>query len=205
MSSRSIGRGRCPKCGQEGVIVINAIGGQRYVYFRHGRRWCYIGPLREALPYLGLELQLEEITESTSRASKSSGEAVHKMQLRGIKLSTRLLLLTTLSCLALILTIVLVGQGLLGKTGNAEGTRIIVIGDIVLVNTTPDELIRDLLNALIYLSKHNCTYNYTEIECRRINETALLCEDNPPFVVDLRYAINLSGIIQRALRMGKRG
>ncbi|NPB00853.1 MAG: hypothetical protein GXO10_05710 [Crenarchaeota archaeon] len=44
MSSRSLGRGRCPKCGQEGVIVIKTISGYEYVYFRHGRKWCYIGP-----------------------------------------------------------------------------------------------------------------------------------------------------------------
>lgn len=45
MSSRSIGRGICPKCGEEGVFVVKRIGDREYVYARHGRSWHYIGPL----------------------------------------------------------------------------------------------------------------------------------------------------------------
>jgi len=44
MSSRSVGRGRCPRCGQDGIIVVKCVSGREYVYFRHGRKWCYIGP-----------------------------------------------------------------------------------------------------------------------------------------------------------------
>ncbi len=45
MSSRSIGRGRCPRCGCEGVVVVKEISGRFYIYFKHGREWCYVGPL----------------------------------------------------------------------------------------------------------------------------------------------------------------
>jgi len=44
MSSRSIGRGICPKCGQEGTIYIRRVGNREYIYFKHGKKWCYIGP-----------------------------------------------------------------------------------------------------------------------------------------------------------------
>ena len=42
MSTRSIGRGICPKCGG---VVIKRLGDREYVYVKHGRIWHYIGPL----------------------------------------------------------------------------------------------------------------------------------------------------------------
>ncbi len=47
MSSRSIGQGTCPKCGRRGTLVIKALGGGYYAYYRHGRSWCYLGPLNK--------------------------------------------------------------------------------------------------------------------------------------------------------------
>ena len=47
MSSRVLGKGVCPKCGNEGSLVLKEISGKIYVYFKHGRKWCYIGPLSE--------------------------------------------------------------------------------------------------------------------------------------------------------------
>ena len=47
VASRSIGRGVCPRCGEEGTVVLKQIGDQIYVYIKHGSRWCYIGPLRD--------------------------------------------------------------------------------------------------------------------------------------------------------------
>lgn len=47
MSTRVIGRGICPKCNEEGSVVFKELYGKIYVYFKHGRRWCYIGPLEK--------------------------------------------------------------------------------------------------------------------------------------------------------------
>jgi len=47
MTSRVLGKGVCPKCGNEGSLVLKEISGKIYVYFKHGRKWCYIGPLSE--------------------------------------------------------------------------------------------------------------------------------------------------------------
>lgn len=45
MAARVIGRGICPKCGVEGSVVLKEISGRIYVYMKHGRRWCYLGPI----------------------------------------------------------------------------------------------------------------------------------------------------------------
>ena len=45
MSSRVVGRGVCPKCGREGSVVLKELSGKIYVYFKHGRKWCYLGSL----------------------------------------------------------------------------------------------------------------------------------------------------------------
>jgi len=45
LSTRVIGRGKCPRCGREGSIVLKSVGGRIYVYFKHGNQWCYLGPL----------------------------------------------------------------------------------------------------------------------------------------------------------------
>lgn len=45
MSSRSVGHGICPKCGNRGVLIIKELSGGYYAYYRHGRTWHYIGPL----------------------------------------------------------------------------------------------------------------------------------------------------------------
>ncbi|WFO75193.1 hypothetical protein J4526_09005 [Desulfurococcaceae archaeon MEX13E-LK6-19] len=47
MSSKVIGRGRCIKCGREGSVVLKEISGRIYVYIKHGREWCYLGPLEK--------------------------------------------------------------------------------------------------------------------------------------------------------------
>jgi len=45
LSSRVVGRGVCPKCGREGSVVLKELSGKIYVYFKHGRKWCYLGSL----------------------------------------------------------------------------------------------------------------------------------------------------------------
>jgi len=45
VSARSLGRGRCPRCGEEGSVVVKWVGGKEYVYVKHGRTWHYVGPL----------------------------------------------------------------------------------------------------------------------------------------------------------------
>jgi len=47
LSSRVVGRGICPKCGKEGSVVFKEISGKIYVYVKHGRKWCYLGPLNK--------------------------------------------------------------------------------------------------------------------------------------------------------------
>jgi len=71
MSSRSLGRGRCPKCGQEGVVVIRRIGGQEYVYVRHGKKWCYVGPLSKvSLEAILIHDSAEQVTTTSSRVAQ---------------------------------------------------------------------------------------------------------------------------------------
>lgn len=45
MTTRVIGRGMCPRCGEEGSIVLKDMYNKVYIYVKHGRRWCYVGPL----------------------------------------------------------------------------------------------------------------------------------------------------------------
>lgn len=40
-----VGRGRCPRCGMEGTVILRVDGSKPYVYVRHGRTWHYIGTL----------------------------------------------------------------------------------------------------------------------------------------------------------------
>ena len=40
-----VGKGRCPKCGAEGTIVLRVDSSRPYVYVRHGRVWHYVGTL----------------------------------------------------------------------------------------------------------------------------------------------------------------
>ncbi|RLE56676.1 MAG: hypothetical protein DRJ40_04990 [Thermoprotei archaeon] len=47
MSSRVIGRGVCPRCGRVGSVVLKELSGKIYVYVKHGREWCYVGPLEK--------------------------------------------------------------------------------------------------------------------------------------------------------------
>lgn len=50
MSSRVVGRGICSKCGKPGSLVLKRIGDRVYVYFKHGSKWCYIGPIGKVKP-----------------------------------------------------------------------------------------------------------------------------------------------------------
>ena len=47
MSSRVLGKGVCSKCGNKESLVLKEISGKICVYFKHGRKWYYIGPLSE--------------------------------------------------------------------------------------------------------------------------------------------------------------
>lgn len=74
MVSRPVGRGRCPKCRREGVAVVKAISGRRYLYFKHGDEWCYVGPLRGGLrlagPYLVLTVAEPLSSERAGRFTR---------------------------------------------------------------------------------------------------------------------------------------
>ncbi len=59
--SRTLCRGVCPKCGRRGTIIIKVIHGKEYVYFRHGRQWCYVGPARRIPIEKLIELAASEV------------------------------------------------------------------------------------------------------------------------------------------------
>jgi len=84
VSARSVGRGRCPKCGEEGSVVVKSVGGKEYVYIKHGRKWHYVGPLdRVDLGALLLEpttaLPLNGALEGVRAGGKVSGRPAVKV------------------------------------------------------------------------------------------------------------------------------
>uniref|UniRef100_A0A7C3WSU0 Uncharacterized protein n=1 Tax=Thermofilum pendens TaxID=2269 RepID=A0A7C3WSU0_THEPE len=72
MSARSLGRGVCPKCGEEGSVVVKWVGGKEYVYVKHGRTWHYIGPVDKVDIYALLR---EPTTALPLRAGREVGIA----------------------------------------------------------------------------------------------------------------------------------
>ncbi len=69
MSSRVVGRGVCPKCGREGSVVFKEISGRIYVYMKHGRDWCYLGPLGS----VDLSSVLTDLTDYHTFTTKLAG------------------------------------------------------------------------------------------------------------------------------------
>lgn len=69
MSTRSIGRGTCPKCGREGAVVVKRLGDREYVYVKHGKVWHYIGPLDN----IDLNSIIHEYTTSLPLKTRASG------------------------------------------------------------------------------------------------------------------------------------
>ncbi|PVU72677.1 hypothetical protein DDW08_01360 [Vulcanisaeta sp. SCGC AB-777_J10] len=90
-----IGRGRCPKCGMEGTIVIRSRNSKLYVYARHGRVWHYVGPLEK--------INMEALID---RRRGNINEVVEKRNL--INTRRRVIIDRVLLALALSLAIVIV-------------------------------------------------------------------------------------------------
>ncbi|WP_066797657.1 hypothetical protein [Caldivirga sp. MU80] len=90
-----IGRGRCPKCGMEGTIVIRSRNSKLYVYARHGRVWHYVGPLEK--------INMEALID---RKRGNINEVVEKRNL--INTRRRVIIDRVLLALALSLAIVIV-------------------------------------------------------------------------------------------------
>jgi hypothetical protein len=79
VSTRSIGRGKCPKCGEEGSLIVKSVGGKEYVYVKHGRTWHYVGPLDKVdvnmlLTEPTTTLPLNEGQEGVVTGGKVSGQ-----------------------------------------------------------------------------------------------------------------------------------
>ncbi|ADY01389.1 hypothetical protein VMUT_1184 [Vulcanisaeta moutnovskia 768-28] len=81
MSSRSIGYGICPKCGNRGVLIIKELSGGYYAYYRHGKVWHYIGPLSmfhdQLINSLDNEYR-ESLRKLAMRISATRGTTVNK-------------------------------------------------------------------------------------------------------------------------------
>ncbi len=56
VESITLCKGTCPRCGLKGIAILKKIRGREYIYFRHGKKWCYIGPLHRLSPELILRI-----------------------------------------------------------------------------------------------------------------------------------------------------
>ncbi len=74
MRTQTLGRARCPRCGKSGAVIIKTIGDRHYVYLRHGRKWCYIGPIdrEDVWKFLKSSLDEEAIRQLTPLMKKHS-------------------------------------------------------------------------------------------------------------------------------------
>ena len=97
-----IGRGICPKCGREGSVVFKEISGRIYVYVKHGRKWCYLGPL-DTVELSGVIVSLRDYHTFTT---KLVDYIKSKLEVSGVRVSTLFI-----SGLALLLTAYSIGLG----------------------------------------------------------------------------------------------
>ncbi len=93
MSSRSIGRGRCPKCGEEGSIIIKEIAGRYYIYFKHGNKWCYIGPIDKAVEELSGSID-DRLLEKLKRIAMREVVGVEKQRICLCSNSSKILMIS---------------------------------------------------------------------------------------------------------------
>ncbi len=97
MSSRTVGRGICPRCGREGAVVLKTISGRIYVYVRHGREWCYIGPLDR----VDLATILYDLRDYQSFTSKFLTYVATAMGLKSVGTGVRALVFIAISLLVM--------------------------------------------------------------------------------------------------------
>jgi hypothetical protein len=102
-----IGRGRCPKCGMEGTIVIRSRNSRLYVYARHGRVWHYVGPLEK--------INMEALIERRRGSINEVVEKRNSINARRRAIIDRVLLALALS---LVIVIVIIGAMQLLINGN---------------------------------------------------------------------------------------
>ncbi len=82
-SSRVIGRGLCPKCGKTGSLVLKKLGGRIYVYFKHGSKWCYIGPADSVnLSELLGSIELDSYHNITTKFTEYFGKVVGDLRMK---------------------------------------------------------------------------------------------------------------------------
>ncbi|MCD6278235.1 MAG: hypothetical protein J7J11_00980 [Desulfurococcales archaeon] len=83
MSSRVVGHGTCPKCGRSGSLVLKKLGGNVYIYFKHGSRWCYIGPVGSVdMDELLRDVELEPYHNFTTKFTEYLSKLLDEARLR---------------------------------------------------------------------------------------------------------------------------
>jgi len=145
MSSRSIGRGRCPKCGREGTIVVKVIGGREYVYPRHGKEWCYVGPL-EKVDTLA-RVHLEDVEHARSY---TLNKRVHMLKLNILKKSKSILITIALVLIVVIVIISTIYTPTSSTTNNSKLSML-------------EKIIAEMLREGIHFGK--CNFTREKLEC----------------------------------------
>jgi len=106
VSSRSIGRGICPRCGREGTVYVRRIGNREYIYFKHGQKWCYIGPAGE------VDVQSLVNNNVNNNIEQTSSEELSKTYINNIKhifeIRSVRKIVPIIACVLVIITVALI-------------------------------------------------------------------------------------------------
>ena len=120
MFSRVIGRGVCPKCGREGSLVFKELYGKIYVYFKHGRKWCYVGPL-DKIDLSSLLISLETYHTFTTKFLGYLKSLVGEMSMK----------LATMFIISLTLTSAAYGLSTAGSKYNSIVLTLTIVSDLM--------------------------------------------------------------------------
>jgi len=140
VSARVIGRGKCPKCGREGSVVLKEISGRVYVYFKHGRDWCYIGPLdRVNLAELITELRpspYHNITTKLGSAIKGLVTRLGRKPLKYVLVEILAIFLLVIGSLIAVLAVLALLSAITstGTVMEAYEERSVSAGDAFIIN-----------------------------------------------------------------------
>jgi len=195
MSTRVVGRGRCPKCGREGSVVLKEISGRVYVYFKHGRDWCYIGPLDKVdLSKLITELSVSPYHNITTKLGGSIKDLVHKLSEKSLKhvvvevVAIALIVFGALIALNTILAF-LGAITSIGSTVSASEERPVGRGDAFIVNVGNDSLTTITVECI------NCMFKTGNVTALKLseNEVQSICGLSPIFC-KINSLMNILGI-----------
>lgn len=138
MSSRVVGKGKCPKCGRVGSVVLKEISGRVYVYFKHGRDWCYVGPLdRVNLSGLVVELSASPYHGITTKLGLAIKDLVYRLRRKLL----RYVLIEILAIILIVMGIALtasIALAVLGMSGSlvmeSSEEYLVRQGDVIIIN-----------------------------------------------------------------------